>query len=312
MNAYNSGNENEALSQLNYIGDRIPFYAEVHLILGGINFKNKNYSAAAQNFSSVINFGFIDKSTEYHTLLKRGTCFYHMNNYDEAEKDITSSLDFIKNDSEPLIMLSAIYIKKKNFDGALKILSRAESISGNDPVVLFQTGSIYYYKDDNRYVSYFDRLYDINKASDAGIKQYLKAFKLLLNNHFENHNYSRSLEISESLNKVQKDTDVIIIAAKSSYHLKQYGRAIELFQQISLNNSSKVMLASAYSRTENKSKKENCKILFIEKVLLIENNCPFRNTTFQYVEFCKQLKVKKAFQVLNIDIFERIVIRTIH
>ena len=254
MNAYNSGNESEALSQLNYIGETIPFYAEVHLILGGINFKKRNYSAAADNYTSVINFGFIDKNTEYNTLLKRGTCYYHMNNYDEAEKDITSSMDYIKNDSEPLIMLSAIYIKKKNFDAALKILNKAESISRNDPVILFQTGSIYYYKNDTRYVSYFDRLYDITKNNDEGIKQYLKAFKLLLNHHFENKDYSRSLEISESINKIQKDSDVILISAKSNFYLQQYGRTIELFEQIPMNSSSKLMLASAYARSDKKSK----------------------------------------------------------
>jgi len=254
MIAYNAGNESEALTQLNYIGERIPFYAEVHLILGGINFKKRNYSAAAVNYTSVIDFGFIDKSTEYNALIKRGTCYYHMNNYDEAEKDITSSLEYIKNDSEPLIMLSAIYIKKKNFDSALKILGRAESISKNDPVVIFQTGSIYYYKDDPKFASYFDRLYDITKSDNEGLKQYLKAFKLLLNHHFENKNYSRSLEISESINKIQKDSDVILISAKSSYHLQQYGRSIELFEQIPMNNSSKLMLASAYAHSEKKSK----------------------------------------------------------
>ena len=254
MNAYNSGNESEALAQLNYIGESIPFYAEVHIILGGINFKKKNYSAAASNYTSVIEFGFIDKNTEYNALIKRGTCYYHMNNYDEAEKDITSSLDYIKNDSEPLIILSAIYIKKKNFESALKILNKAESISKNDPVVLFQTGSIYYFKDDSRYVSYFDRLYDISKTSNDGIKQYLKAFKLLMNYHFENKNYSRALEISESINKIQKDSDVILVAAKSSYYLQHYERSIELFELIQVSSSSKVMLASAYAHTDKKSK----------------------------------------------------------
>lgn len=103
MNAYNSGNENEALTELNYIGECIPFYAEVHQILGTINYKNKNFNAAIENFSSVLNFGFIDKSTQYSTLLKRGTCYYQMNNYEQAEKDIASSLEYIKNDSEPMI-----------------------------------------------------------------------------------------------------------------------------------------------------------------------------------------------------------------
>ncbi len=254
MSAYNSGNESEALTQLNYIGTKIPFYAEVHLILGGINFKNANYNAAVENFSSVINFGFIDKSTEYNTLLKRGTCYYHLNNFDEAEKDIASSLDYIKKDIDPLLLLSAIYIKRKDFDNALKILSKAESISSSNPNVLFQTGSIYYFKNDPRFSTYFDRLYDITKTNDDGIKQYLKAFKLLLNDNFEKKNYKRSLEISESINKIQKDTDVILISAKSSYYLQQYSKTIDFYEKIPLNNSSRLMLASAYARNDNKSK----------------------------------------------------------
>ena len=254
MKAYNAGNENEALSQLNYIGEKIPFYAEVHLILGGINFKNRNYNAAAENYTSVINFGFIDKKTEYNATLKRGTCYYQTGRFDEAEKDITASIDYFKNDSEPLIMLSAIYIKKKNFEAALKILGRAESISGTNPVVLFQTGSIYYFQNDSKYVSYFDRLYDITKSDDNGIKQYLRAFTLLLNNHFENKKYARALEISESVNKIQKDTDVITISAKSSYNLQQYEKAVSLFEQIPLNSNTRLMLASAYARTQNKEK----------------------------------------------------------
>ncbi len=254
MNAYNSGNDTEALTQLFYIGERIPFYAEVHLILGGINFKNKNYEAAAGNYSSVIDSGFIDKKTEYNAKLKRGTCYYYINKYDEAEKDISSSIDYFKNDTEPLIMLSAIYIKQKNFDSAMKILSRAESISGINPVVLFQIGSIYYFKNDSKYVSYFDRLYNIIKSDDIAIKQYLRACTLLLNHHFENKNYSRSLEISESVNKIEKNTDVLLISAKSSYNLQQYEKSITLFERIPMNNNNRLMLASAYAHTQNKTK----------------------------------------------------------
>jgi len=267
MNAYNSGNENEALSQLNYIGERIPFYAEVHLILGGINYKNKNYNAAIENFSSVIDFGFIDKNTEYNTLLKRGTCYYHLNNFEAAEKDITSSLDFIKKDIDPLIILSAIFIKKKDFDNALKILTKAENISSSNQNVLFQTGSIYYYKNDPRFSSYFDKLYDVSKTNDDSLRQFIKAFKLLLNDHFQKKNYTRSLEISESINKIQKDTDVILISAKSSYHLQQYAKSIEFFEKISLNNNSRLMLASAYARTENKNKS-----IEVLKTIIIDNS----------------------------------------
>jgi tetratricopeptide (TPR) repeat protein len=254
MKAYNSGNESEALSQLSYIGDRIPFYAEVHMILGELNFKKKNYSAAIKNFTSMIDFGFISKSSEYKAMLRRGACYYYLNRYDEAEKDIASALNYIKDDIEPLIMLSAIYIKKKNYDEAIKFLTRAESLSPNNTMILFQTGSIYYHKNDSHYISYFDKLFDLTKKSDAELTKYFKAFKLLLSAHFDKKNYTRSLEIAESLNRVQKDNDVIIIGAKSSYNLKQYGKSIGLFEQVQLNNNIRPMLASAYAQNGNKAK----------------------------------------------------------
>jgi tetratricopeptide (TPR) repeat protein len=254
MKAYNSGKESEALHQLSYIGDKIPFYAEVHMILGELNFKKSNYSAAINNYTSMINYGFIDKNSEYKAILKRGACYYYLNRYDEAENDIESSLSYIKNDIEPLMMLSAICIKKKDFDEALKLLNRAEILSPGNPMILFQTGSIYYHKNDSHYISYFDRLFDITKKNDAELTKYTKAFKLLLSNHFDKKNYTRSLEIAESINRVQKDNDVIIIGAKSSYNLKQYSKSIELFEQVQLNNNIRPMLASAYAQTGNKNK----------------------------------------------------------
>ena len=254
MKAYNSGNESDALYQLSYIGNRIPFYAEVHMILGELNFKKSNYSAAINNYTSMINFGFIDKDTEFKTMLKRGACYYYINRYDEAEKDITASLNYIKNDIDPLIMLSAIHIKKKNFDEALKLLNRAEALSPGNPMIIFQTGSIHYHQNDSRYISYFDRLFDITKKNDAEMTKYIKAFKLLLAGHFSKKNYARSLEIAESITSVQKDSEVIITCAKSSYNLKQYSKSISLFEQVQLNNSNKATLASAYAQTGNKTK----------------------------------------------------------
>jgi len=239
---------------LSYIGNKIPFYAEVHMILGELNFKKNNYSAAVNNYTSMINYGFIDKNTEYKAILRRGACYYYLNRYDEAENDIESALNYIKNDIEPMMMLSAIYIKKKDFDEALKLLSRAEILSPNNTMILFQTGSIYYHKNDPQYISYFDKLFDMTKKNDTELTKYTKAFKLLLTVHFDRKNYTHSLEIAEAVNRVQKDDEVIIIGAKSSYNLKLYSKSIGLFEQVQLNNNIKPMLASAYAQTGNKNK----------------------------------------------------------
>jgi tetratricopeptide (TPR) repeat protein len=295
MDAYNSGNENEAFSHLSVIGERIPFYAEVHLVLGGINFKNRNYSSAIENYNSVINYSFIDKNTEYNVRLKRGTCYYYLNNLDEAEKNITSVLDNIKKDTEPLSMLSAINIKNKNFQSALKILSRAESISGNDPVVLFQTGSIYYHENNLKYVTYFDRLYNAIKNSSTELKNYFKAVKILITYHFEKNNYNRVIEISDTLNKIQNDPDITLISAKSYYFLKQYEKAIEFFSKIHLNYSSRVMFASAYAYIEKKEKAVEQIKIFIDNQAAKQDamNDPKLKKYIEEIETARAEEIKK-------------------
>ncbi len=253
MIAYKSGKQGEAMNYLSVIAERIPFYAEVQLILGNINFNNRNYSAAIINFNSVLEYGFIDKETEYNSFLKRGTCYYHTGDFDNAEKDISSVVDSVKNDSEPLIILSAIYIKKKDFDAALKILGRAESISSKEPIVLFQIGSIYYYKNDLKYVSYFDRLYDLVKDNDPEYIKYIKAFKLLMNYYYENKNYQRALVISEKIQGGGNDYEAILISARSNHYLGNHEEAIAAFKKISLqSNSDRVLLAGSFAASGRK------------------------------------------------------------
>jgi len=248
MIAYKSGNNSDTFYYLSPIAERIPFYAEVQLIIGNINFSSKNYSSAITNFSSVLEYGFADKNTEYNTMLKRGTCYYHTGDFDNAEKDISSAAESVKGDNEPLVILAAIYIKKKELDSALKVLQKAESISANDPVVLFQTGSIYYYRNDEKYALYFDRLHNTVKDNDPEYKKYIKAFKLLLNYHYTKKNFSRSIEVSDKLLSIVSDYDVIITAARSNHYLSQHETAISLFKKISLHeNTDKVLLAGSYA-----------------------------------------------------------------
>lgn len=255
MHAYNSGNEGEALNYLGPIADRIPYYTEVQLIVANINYNNRNFSRAAAGFSSIIDFGFSDRQTETDAYLKRGICYYNMGDLDRAEQDISSVSGSIRSNPEPLIVLAAIYIKKKNYDEAMKVLSKAESISPDDPVILYQTGSIYYHKNDWKYVSYFDRLHDIiTKKYPAEYSKYLKAFKLLAQAHFEKKNWYRSAEISESYLQNTKDYDVTLIAGKSYFYMEKYDRAIEELEKISLRYSDEIFLAQANARTGRKEK----------------------------------------------------------
>ena len=253
MIAYNDGNMSEAMYNLSPIGERIPFYAEVQLILGNINFRSRNYSSAINNFTSVLDYGFIDKSARHDTILKRGTCYYNTGDYDDAEKDISSAADAVKNDNEPLILLSAIYIKKKDFNSALEILRKAESIPGNKAVVLFQTGSIYYYKNDPKYADYFERLHNETKDNKEEYSRYIKAFKLLMNYYYANKEYQKSAEVSERIQSCINDYDAILTSARSFHHLGRHEEAVSMFKKISISSSSdRLLLAISYAATGRK------------------------------------------------------------
>ncbi len=253
MMAYKSGKTSETASYLTPIAERIPFYAEVQLILGNINFNNRNYQAAITNFSAVLDYGFIDKDTEYNTRLKRGTSYYNTGDFDNAEKDISSVAETVKGSDEPLVILSAIYIKKKNFDSALKILAKAESISPKDPVVLFQIGSIYYYKSNDNYAGYFDRLYNEVKDNNTEAAKYTKAFKILMDYYYGKKNYARSLEISQYIITSANDYDALIVNARANHYLGNHEAAINSFKKISLqSNSDRVLLAGSFAATGRK------------------------------------------------------------
>ncbi len=255
MYAYNNGSEGEALNYLSPIADRIPYYTEVQLIVANINYNNRNFSRAAVNFTSIIDFGFSDKQTETDATLKRGICYYNTGDLEKAEQDISSVSGSIRNNPEPLIVLATIYIKKRNYDEAMKVLTRAESISPDDPIILYQTGSIYYHKSDWKYVSYFDRLHDIIiKKNPDDYSRYLKAFKLLARAHFEKKNWYRVTEISEYYLQNTKDYDITLISGKSYFHLEKYDRAIEQLEKISLKYSDELYLAQANARTGRKEK----------------------------------------------------------
>lgn len=255
MYAYNSGNEAEALNYLGPIADRIPYYTEVQLIVANINYNNRNFSRAAAHFTSIIDFGFSDRQTIADATLKRGICWYNMGDMERAEQDISSVSANIKNNAEPLVVLAAILIKKRNYDEALKVLSKAEAISPDDPVILYQTGSIYYYRNDWKYVSYFDRLHDIIiKKSPEDYSRYLKAFKLLAQAHFNKKNWLRAAVVSESYLQNTKDYDITLISGKSLFYLEKYDKAIEQLENISLKYSDELFLAQANARTGSKEK----------------------------------------------------------
>jgi tetratricopeptide (TPR) repeat protein len=255
MYAYKNGNESEALNYLEPIAERIPYYTEVQLIVANINYNNRNFNRAAARFTSVIDSEFSDRQTITDATLKRGICWYNMGDMDRAEQDISSVSANIKNNAEPLVVLAAIHIKKRNYDEALKVLSRAEAVSPDDPIILYQTGSIYYSRNDWKYVSYFDRLHDITvKKPPEDYSRYLKAFKLLAQAHFDKKNWLRAAEISESYLQNTNDYNITLLSGKSYFHMEKYDKSIEQLEKISLKYSDELYLAMANARTGRKEK----------------------------------------------------------
>jgi len=250
MKAYNQNNESEALRHLSEISYRIPYYAEIQLILGDINYKGRNYSTAVNNFTAVIDFGFISNSLYYKTLLKRGDCNYHSGNYSNAEEDLTRVLKYLKKNLNAHLLLSATYIKQSKYDEALSTLKQADRLSKDNPLVLFQIGSIYYHNKDWRYVSYFERLFDKIRGEDTDrIKSYDRAMKILLKALFEKKKHPKAIEVAEQIHSYSNDYSTMLILAKSYYHNRKYEKSIEIFTKLSIGNTDKVVLAKAYLKT---------------------------------------------------------------
>jgi len=250
MMAYKKGDTNEAARYLNDIIYRIPFYAEAHLILGDIYYNSGSYMSAIGHFNSALEFGFLSTKTRYILNLKKAKCLYSEGEYEKAKESAEAAIKLRKKATKPLILLSAIHIKQKNYDDALKTLHRANSLSPNNPAILFQIGSIYYKQNNWKHISYFDRLFDIAKnRKNIKAEKYFKAFTILIKSHYEKKNYSRTAEIISHLPESYVNYDITLISAKTSYHQHKYDQAIDKFEKISLNDDDKFMLCQAYARS---------------------------------------------------------------
>ncbi len=257
MSAYKKGETSTALNYLEDISNKIPFYAEVHMIMADIYFNNRNYEKAAWHFDRAIEYGFIKGKTRYLLRLKRGTSYYNTGNLEKAREDIDYAVNYHKKSLEPLLLLSAINIKLNDYDGALRALLKASKIDNNNPVIIYKIGSIYYKKDDWRSVSYFDRLFDMTvKGDKKSNSRYLRAFEILAEKHFARKNYGRVLEITGSLKDELNNYKILLIKAKSYFYTAQYDHAVDIFEKLSLDNENRFMLCKAYYLSKRKEKAE--------------------------------------------------------
>jgi hypothetical protein len=215
--------------------------------MADISFTKRSYAAAVEHYDRAIEFGFIGKSTLYMIKLKKAQCFYNLDKFTEAVESAGDAARMSPGETEPLIVLSAAYIKQKDLDKAIETLSRANGIQKDNPLVIYQLGSIYYSRDDWRYLSHFDRLFDLTKNENP--ESYRRIIPILVKGHFEKKNYTRVIEILDSQPSGSSSYDFTLIRAKSLFHLRQYDACIDQMQKISLGNDDKLMLAAAYAHS---------------------------------------------------------------
>jgi tetratricopeptide (TPR) repeat protein len=247
MMAYRKGDNSGAESYLGEIISRIPYYAEAHLVMADISFTKRSYSAAVEHYDRAIEFGFIGKSTLYMIRLRKAQCFYNLDRFTEAVESATDAAKMSPGETEPLIVLSAVYIRQNDLDRAIETLSRANSIQKDNPLVIYQLGSIYYSRDDWRYLSHFDRLFDLTKSENP--ESYRRIIPILVKGHFEKKNYNRVMEILDSQPSESISYEFTLLRAKSLFHLRQYDACIDQMQKLSLGNEDRLMLASAYAHS---------------------------------------------------------------
>jgi tetratricopeptide (TPR) repeat protein len=254
---FNENNSSQAISYFNDIIEKIPFYGDVHLLLGDIYFNKQSYKNSIEHLQKAKEYGFLDSKTKYSIILKAGVSYYELGELEKAQEEYLIAADLNKKESEPLLMLSAIYIKKNNFDQAIPVLLKAKELNPNNPEILFQIGSIYYKMNDLKYTQYFQLLFNKYYPPKEPIPQkYFKAFSLLLKNYYDNKKYEDAAKIIETLPESQKNNETNLMAAKIYYNIGKHDKAVDYFEKLPLTNDDKYLLCISYARTnkENKAK----------------------------------------------------------
>jgi tetratricopeptide (TPR) repeat protein len=254
MNAYNSGDLDRASTYLGDIAARIPFYSEVQMVLADIQFTRHNYREAITHYDKVLEFGFIDGATDYRIRIRRGTSYYNIDDYANAEEDIEKAFKYNAKSVEAALLLSAIKIKMEKYDDALKTLQRAGSSNPDNPEIQYQIGSVYYKKNDQRYAACFEKLFTLTGSRKDYPAKYRKVFIILAGHDFENGNFKRCVTILNSFDEKSRTFDTRLMTARAYFNLKEYDNAIDQFEKLSLGNDDRFLLCKAYALSGRREK----------------------------------------------------------
>ena len=254
---YKNNKFSEAASYIRDVADRIPFYAEAHMVLADIEFREKNYSRAVNHYNNAIEFGFVDKETESNLILNRGTCYYNLKEYEKARDDIKQAIKLKGGSIGSLSLLAAIQIMLHEYEDALEALQSVNKSNPDNPVIVFQIGSLYYKLKNDKYITYFEKLYDLSSGNNKLYDRYSKAFAILAEGYYIQKKYDKVMKIYNTLPAKEQSSEIKIIAARSFYRKGNYGETINIFESVSISSDDdRLILCKAYVRngTEDKAK----------------------------------------------------------
>lgn len=251
-----AGNTTDAVRCLNDVADKIPFYGDVQVVLGDIQFQKESYRQALAHFSKALDYGFFDAGTLYLIYIKRASSFYNIREYKKAGESVAEALKLNPKSMEAFFLLSAIDIKEENYAEALKTLERAEALEPDNTEILFQLGSVHYKTASKKYIQYFDRLFDLNAARQKETPQkYHKAFALLAKAYHESSQDARALAIADKLPEKYLDTEMKFMLARTHAQLGNTDKAIGYFEKLSLSSDDdRYLLCALYGRAGQKDK----------------------------------------------------------
>ncbi len=244
------GRGGEALHYFARVADRIPFYGEVHLLMGDIYFQREAYRDAAFHLDRAMETSFLDKNSRYQVYIKNATAQYNTPNFEKSKEHLASALKLNAASRDALLMLSAINIREENYREALSSLEKAHKLDPDDTEVIFQTGSIHYRLGDARHTAEFDRLFNLTEGESDIPQKYHRAFEILAKHHFQAGNYARADTIMQALPDGGRTHEQNLMRARASYHLGDYEEAIRRYERLSPGGEEdRYILCLLYAKT---------------------------------------------------------------
>lgn len=264
---YNEGRSADAISHLRNVGDRIPYYSAVHLLLGDLYYSAKSYSQAVAEFDMALEYGFFDKNTRFSTLVKSGSSHYGLREYEKAAAQINEALEISPNDKDCLMLLSAIDIKSEKYDAALESLTKLLAVTPNDGDILLQIGSLYYRQGkEDKAAGYFETIFNQSVKNGAAVPaKYYKAMAILVKHYTEKKEYSKAAKVAAALPDNAKDFDTNLSAARAYYNTREYQKAIEIYERLTIDDDDRMNLARSYVKTGDKSRAKNLLLSIISR-----------------------------------------------